>query len=493
MNSIDAINPVTGEKLKTYECTDPKQVQLIVENAHKAQKSWAQTPLKTRLNNLKTLNKLYLKRLDVLAETISADVGKSVTDAMASEVISTYSLLCFYQSNAKKILKNKAIPHPFFKNKKSHIQYEPKGVIAVITPWNYPFYLSFAPIVSALITGNAVVFKPSEHTLMVGEFLHQLFLDAGFPKELFQIMYGDGTLGKALVESNIQKVAFTGSVKTGQAINAAVADRFLDVTLELGGKDAFVVLDDAPIDRAVNAALWGNFFNCGQTCSGVERIIVHKNIAEQFIAKLEAKFNELPLGADSPIYRTLNNKQQHEIVKKQLADAEKNSERFIQRQLDASNTGEFQIPPTFVIEPNSKAIILKDETFGPVATIQVVSSDDEAIALANSTDFGLTASVWTKKRKRAQRFARELEAGSVYVNDHISPQGAGELPWGGIKNSGKGKSRGIDGLLAMTNAKVVSIERINMTREFFWYPLNEKTLKLLKKTPFLIRWLYKIF
>lgn len=255
MNSIDAINPVTGEKLKTYECTDPKQVQLIVENAHKAQKSWAQTPLKTRLNNLKTLNKLYLKRLDVLAETIAADVGKSVTDAMASEVISTYSLLCFYQSNAKKILKNKAIPHPFFKNKKSHIQYEPKGVIAVITPWNYPFYLSFAPIVSALITGNAVVFKPSEHTLMVGEFLHQLFLDAGFPKELFQIMYGDGTLGKALVESNIQKVAFTGSVKTGQAINAAVADRFLDVMLELGGKDAFVVLDDAPIDRAVNAAL----------------------------------------------------------------------------------------------------------------------------------------------------------------------------------------------------------------------------------------------
>lgn len=493
MKTVDAINPVTGEKIKSYEATNPKDIQGIIDSARTAQKAWRQKPLKERLLVVKRLNKLYAERMDDLCKAIAADVGKSQTDALASEVISTYGLLNFYLNNAKKILKDRKIPHPFFKNKKSFIRHEPKGVVAVITPWNYPFYLSFAPILSALIAGNAVVFKPSEHTPYAGEVLHTLFMDAGFPAELFQIIYGDGAAGKALVDGAIDKVSFTGSVKTGQAINAAVADRFLDATLELGGKDPFIVLNDAPLERAVNAALWGNFFNCGQTCSGVERILVQDSIAEKFLALLEEKFMALPLGSDHAIYKTLNNKQQHTIVEKQLKDAEKNAKRLLQRDLAEGAAGEYKIKPTFVIEPSEKALILKDETFGPVATVQTFSTDDEALVLANASEYGLTASVWTKNKKRAKRFFAELEAGSVYVNDHISPQGAGELPWGGTKNSGKGKSRGIEGLLSMTNHKVVSIERVNLKREFFWFPLNEKADKLLKKTPFLIRWLYKIF
>jgi acyl-CoA reductase-like NAD-dependent aldehyde dehydrogenase len=493
MKKIDAINPVTAEIIKSYEATKPADLTDILKRAKHAQKEWAKKSLKERLRFVKKLNTLYAKRMDQLSEAIAADVGKSPTDALASEVISSYGLLNFYQNNAKKILKNKKIPHAFFKNKKSFVRHEAKGVVAVITPWNYPFYLSFAPILSALITGNAVIFKPSEHTPYAGEILHQLFLDAGIPADLFAIIYGDGKLGKALIELEINKLAFTGSVKTGQAINTALAPRFIDATLELGGKDPFIVLNDAPIERAVNAALWGNFFNCGQTCSGVERVIVQKDISEQFLTLLEEKFMALPLGSDSPIYRTLNNKQQHTIVEKQLSDAGKNAKRLLQRELSSDAVGEFKINPTFVIEPSEKALILQEETFGPVATVQIVENDDEAIELANKSDYGLTASVWTKNKKRAKRFLAELEAGSVYLNDHISPQGAGELPWGGIKNSGKGQSRGAEGLLSMTNHKVICLERVNMKREFFWFPLNERAKNILKKTPFLIRWLYKIF
>lgn len=491
--SFESINPMTGEVIKSYDATKIDEIPKRIESLKKAQVAWKKKDIKERLVFTKRLYKLMLEQKNNIAHQISIDTGKSEYEAFVTELLGSFSLLAFYKKYAAKLLKDEKVTHAFLKNKRSYLRREAHGIVAIITPWNYPFYLSFSAILAALIAGNAVLFKPSEHTAFVGEELHRLFLLAGIPEDLFQIVYGAGEQGKAIVDADIQKVAFTGSVVTGQKIAAATAKRLIPTTLELGGKDPFVVCDDAPFERCVKAAVWGNIVNAGQTCSGVERIIVFRSISERFIQALRKEVDALELSGENRSVPSLNNEDQFKIVQKQRADAEKKSKEIIEKKFDKEAEGSFNIAPAFIVEVDEKALILKNETFGPLATIQIVDDLDEAIQLANKSDYGLTTSIWTKSKKRAKQFIAELDAGSVYVNDHIAPQGAGELPWGGFKQSGIGKSRGKIGLLAMTKMKVVSIERINLKSEIFWQPYSKRKEKLMKKLPHLFPFLYRFF
>lgn len=491
MKELDVINPRTNEVIKKIKTTDPKTIKAIVADIHKAQVTWFNTPIKQRLRHFKNLQKIMLRKQDEIIDVITKDCGKNDYEAIISEFSTSFGALCYTIKNSKKLLKTKRIRPRVLKHIKVYQRYEAKGVVAVITPWNYPFYLSLTPIVSALVAGNGVIFKASEHTPLVGEMIHQLFMEAGFPKELFQIVYGAGDIGKEIVDADINHVSFTGSLATGQKINQSLAKRFITANMELGGKDAMVILDDVNLERAVNGSMWASFFNGGQICSSAERIYVHRNIYSEYLEKIKIRINEMNLNGDLAEVAPINNQAQFDLVTKQLAEAEKKCKEIISNRNFDDKKSPLHIAPTFVVEPDAKLDISQKETFGPVSCIFPFDSDEEVIDLVNASEYGLTASVWSGKKKRAKHIMDHIKAGQIYYNDHVSPQGVWEAPWGGFKNSGFGKSRGIEGLYAFTDIKIETFDRLNMKADLYWYGYSEFKLKVFKKFPKLIYWMYK--
>ena len=440
---------------------------------------WKKLTVKERVKCLKNLEKQFIERQDEICSVLSQDVGKTEYEALF-EFIPSLGNIRYIRRNAKKLLKSKRVIHRKFKNKKSYIQYDPLGVVAIITPWNYPLILSIGPIVTALAAGNGVIYKPSEHTSAVGELVDSLIQSSGFPKNLFKTVYGAGDVGAAVVNGNIHKINFTGSLKTGKKLAKIAADKMIPIGLELGGKDPFIVLSDADLDRAAAGAVWSSNFNGGQTCSACERVIVEESVSAKFIEKLKNELDHLNF-KDVREVSPLNNKQQFDIVSKQLKNAEKNSKEVYSKELPEDLDGLYKVNPSIVIEPTEKATIYSNETFGPVMTVEIAKNENEIIELANKLDYGLTASIWTKSNRRALELSRYIDAGSVYINDHLSPQGAPEVPWGGIKSSGIGLTRAEEGLLEMCHKKHISIDRFKMKRDFFWYPYSQKKYDIFKK------------
>ena len=489
MAEIKSINPKTGDQLASYKVTEKKTISELVKKSHFAQEKWAELSVKERLKYFKKLRNVFVDNQEEICKNLALDTGKSEYEALIGEFIICLGLLNYYLKNSANILKKKRIRHKIYKNKKSYLFLEPKGLVAVISPWNYPLLLSFTPIISALITGNSVVFKPSEFTLFIAEKMMSLFRAAGFPNDLLSIIYGDGKTGDALIHEDVQKISFTGSVRTGKYIAKVAGERLIPVTLELGGKDPFIVLNDAPLERAAKAAIWASTFNAGQTCAGVERVVVQKDISERFIGKLKEELDHIILSNENREVACMNNEKQYKIVMDQLSDAEKKSKEVYKKELNEELIGLYNVPAAIVIEPKKTAKILKEETFGPVLTVEVAEDEEEAINMANDSEFGLTASIWTKDQKKAAYFARMLNAGSVYVNDHLAPQAAPDIPWGGVKSSGIGRSRGEEGLKSMCNIKHVSYDRLKLKKEFFWFPYSEKKEKMVKKLIKILKWL----
>jgi acyl-CoA reductase-like NAD-dependent aldehyde dehydrogenase len=489
MAEIKSINPKNGDHLKTYSVTDKKLVNSIVNKAHVAQAKWASVSVAERISYFKRLRNHFVEKQETICRDIALDTGKSDYEALIGEFVVILGILNYYIKRSKQILKKKRLRHKVYKNKRSYISYDPVGVVAVISPWNYPLLLSITPMIAALLAGNAVVFKPSEFTLYIGEKLIQLFKDASFPEDLVSIIYGDGKTGDHLIHENIQKICFTGSVKTGKYIAKVAGERLIPVTLELGGKDPFIVLNDAPLERAAKAAIWASTFNAGQTCAGVERIIVQRAISQKFIEKLKEELNRLNLSNTNRELACMNNEKQYNLVMDQLADAEKNSKEVYKKEFPEGIDGLYNVPAAIIIEPNKEAKILHEETFGPLASVEIVETEEDAINKANDSEYGLTASLWTNSRSKASIYADKLKAGSVYINDHLAPQAAPEAPWGGVKASGIGRTRAEEGLLSMCNIKHISYDRLKLKKEFFWFPYSNKKELLMKKLIQLLKWL----
>jgi acyl-CoA reductase-like NAD-dependent aldehyde dehydrogenase len=461
---LRVVNPATLELVGTVAATDPAAVQELVTEAKVAQEAWGETSPGDRRKVLEQVSKDVLRRAEEIADTVVAETGKPRVEAYTSELFPALDTLAWLARHAEALLAPERVGYPqlHLKHKRAVLYYEPLGVAAVVAPWNFPFAIPFTQSAYALAAGNSVLLKPSELTPLTGALVAELFAAAGAPLLLAQ---GDGAVGEALVASRgLGKVLFTGSAEVGRRVAAAAGERLVPVTLELGGKDPMLVLDDADLSRAVDGALWGSFLNCGQVCSGVERIYVEGDLFEPFVEELARKAAELELGP-------LISAEQRDKVAALVDDALAHGARALTGGRAPERTGWFYEPTVLVDVPDT-ARIEHDEAFGPVVTVARTSDENAAVRAANDSTFALGASVWTSDAERAKRLAHRLRAGTVWHNDHAYSYGAAQAAWGGRGESGFGRTHSKHGLYDLTAPKFVDRDSGRVPVPW-WFPYDE--------------------
>src|SRR5450432_69996 len=473
-SEIAVTNPATQQMIGTVPVAGAQQVAEAVARARAAQVRWAATPIKDRVAVLKRFQKLLCEQQDKVAEVVTREAGKPVAEALSTEVLVVLDGIKFLVDNAPEFLLPERVPHanPIMKLKQGTLLREPYGVIGIISPWNYPFSLPSVQTLTALITGNAVVLKPSEFTPFSSLELQRLLREAGLDPELMQIVTGEGATGGALLDSDIDKLIFTGSVATGKKVAIAAAARLLPVVLELGGKDPMIVLEDADVDVASSAAVWGAFMNAGQTCLSVERCYVHESIYEPFLQACVAKTAKLKQGNGSDPSTDIGpmiHERQLRTVQNHVDDAIANGARLLAGGKAATQLGPCFFAPTILADVTHSMSVMREETFGPVLPVCSFRSEEQAIAMANDSEFGLAASVWTRDRSRGEIVADRINAGTVMVNDVIACFGISEAPHGGVKASGIGRTHGTFGLEEMVWPKYVDSDLLPRMKKLWWY------------------------
>jgi succinate-semialdehyde dehydrogenase/glutarate-semialdehyde dehydrogenase len=485
---LDSFNPATGEKLGSVTMTPPGSVQEVVDQVAVVQPFWAQLTLADRARYLERAAQVLIDETDDIRDLLVREQGKPRNEAFSMELLPTIDALHWISTAGKEILADEKISMPqlFFKTKSSAFTYEPLGVIGIISPWNFPWSIPFGEVALALMAGNGVVLKPASLTPLIGERIAKVFERAGVPEGLVRVIHGPGS-GSALVRSSVAKIFFTGSVQTGRGVGEECARRLKGSVLELGGKDPMIVLPDANIDHAIAGALWGAFANAGQTCSGIERAYVMREVAERFIGGVVAGAEQLrvgdPLEWDTEIGPMVS-REQFDLVKELVDDAVAAGATLrCGGPVDGPpghEHGDFYAPAVLT-DVTHEMRIMREEIFGPVVPIIVVGSEDEAVALANDSDFGLGASVWTADRSKGERIARELETGMVWINDHMFSHGACQCSWGGVKESGLGRTHSKFGLYECVNIKL-RVWEPSTVRNPWWHPYDETLGRALRQT-----------
>jgi acyl-CoA reductase-like NAD-dependent aldehyde dehydrogenase len=475
---IVPVNPATGEILRELECAGEAEVVAAVARAGAAQAAWADLGLRHRIAVLREFQARLFERKSEIAAAITREVGKPLAEALVTEVLVVLDAARFLIDNAWGLLRDEPVPHGNLVTmlKSGWLVREPHGVIAIISPWNYPFSIPATETLAALVAGNAVVLKPSELTPLVALELASLLHAAGVPEDVFQVVIGEGPAGAALLRSPIDKLVFTGSVATGKRIAAAAAERLLPVVLELGGKDPMLVLDDADVDVASSAAVWGAFVNAGQACLSVERCYVHRSLYESFAKACAEKTKQLRIGNGMDAHTDVGpmiQERQVRIVETHVEDAKARGARVLAGGMRLPELGVNFYAPTVLADVTQDMRIMREETFGPVLPMMACIDDDEAVRLANDSEYGLAASVWTRDRKRGERLARRIHAGTVMVNDVISCFGISEAPHGGVKASGVGRTHGRFGLDEMVRVKYLDMDRMPGMKKVWWHGYGE--------------------
>ncbi|WP_067686405.1 aldehyde dehydrogenase family protein [Nocardia jejuensis] len=471
-------SPVDRRPIAEFDVDDRDDVRNAVTRARAAQPDWAARDIGERAAIIGRAIDVIVARRAEITDTIREETGKPHAEALGVEIVPSCDFLNYWTKRARRDLRpHRQRLHGYLRPmKKLHIQYQPLGVVAVITPWNAPFVLTLNPVVQALLAGNTVVFKPSEVTPRSGEWVARILHEAGVPRDVVQALHGDGETGAALVDSPVDKVCFTGSVGTGRKIATACAERLLPCTLELGGKDAMIVCADADLERAAAGAVYLSMFNTGQVCMSVERIYVIDSVADEFIALVQREAAEVTCGAGATDMGPLFWDRQRDIVTAHVEDARTRGARILVGGSAVAGEGLY-FEPTVIAEANHDMLIMTDETFGPVAAIMRVRDEDEAIRLANDSRYGLSGSVFTRDPATARRIAARLTTGSVVHNDSAVIYGVPEAPFGGRKDSGVGHVNGVHALRGFTHAQPVLITRRRPSRESIWYPYTDKTIR----------------
>jgi acyl-CoA reductase-like NAD-dependent aldehyde dehydrogenase len=474
IDTLPSINPATGEVAGYFEKTSPALVAEMVSRARMAQRSWAELPIRERCAKIRDLGERIMGARKELADAVVRESGKPRVEALFADIFVALDSAKYWAENAAAALRSQRVPHHNLaaKAKGGYLVYEPLGVLAIISSWNYPLAIPLSQIIPAVAAGNAVVCKTSDFTPQCGELIAKLFLDAGFPKDLVRVVQGGGEVGQALIDAAPDKVMFTGSVASGRRVAEACARKLIPSVLELGGKDAMIVLADADLGVAASAAVWGSYTNCGQVCLSVERLFVEESISERFAARCVEKTKKLRMGPGSdpasdvgPLIRPQHVQRMSELIE----DAESRGAKVLCGGSGRLDLGPNFFEPTVISGVNSSMKLFQEETFGPILAMQSVRDAEEAITRANDSVFSLAASVWTSDARRGETIAKRLRAGAVMVNDAISYFGIAEAPHGGCGASGWGRTHGKAGLLEMVQTKYIDVDRLPRREKPWWY------------------------
>jgi len=474
VETIPSIDPATGKILAQFEKTLPVALPEILSRARIAQSAWSNVPIEQRCAQLRVLREQMMASRDALADAVVAESGKPRVEALFADLFVALDTAQYFSKNGARLLRSERVPHhsSAAKAKSGRIVYDPVGIIGIISSWNYPLAIPLGQIIPAVVAGNAVVCKSSDLTPHCGALIEKLFADAGFPKNLVTVIQGGGEVGQALIDADPDKVMFTGSVATGRRVAEACARKLIPSVLELGGKDAMIVLADANLEVAASAAVWGSYTNCGQVCLSVERLFVEQSVEEKFLSLCVEKTKKLRLGPGcdpatdvGPLIRPHHVQRVSDLV----SDAVARGAKVLCGGNPRADLGPNFFEPTVIAGVNSSMKLFQEETFGPILAVQSVKDAEEAVARANDSTFALAASVWTSDAKRGQAIATKLRAGAVMVNDAISYFGITEAPHGGCGASGWGRTHGKAGLLEMVQPKYIDTDRLAGREKPWWY------------------------
>lgn len=471
--SIKTVSPSTGEIIDEVSLAGEGEIEKALQAA------WEGVGKEVPRKLFSRLREVLSRRAEEVAELIAREQGKPVTEALAAEIYPSLSYIAFLEEKGEEFIRDKEMPpeEPMFSDRRGRLIVKPTGITLAISPWNYPFAIPFLDIVASIFASSPVLFRPSSLTPLVGLKIAELFQEAGFPPFSLQVLittHGDAE--RIIRDPRVSTVMFTGSLEVGKKIGTIAGEELKRAVLELGGKDAMVVFEDANLERAVNGALWAGFMNAGQTCASVERLIIHHEIAPSFLKALRNKVKKLRVGDplnDGVDMGPMVSENQREKVLSMLSSGEI---------LAGGNPIEgkgFFMEPTLVYEPPEDSPLWQEEVFGPVISIKTFKTEEEALRLANNSKYGLTASVWTKDRERARRVSEKLEAGVVTVNDHLSSYAEPSAPWGGVKGSGLGRTHGSFALREVLQPKYIMEDFSRRKKLLWWFPYGKRSRKIM--------------
>ena len=488
MADIISINPATLEELGRFEPTSAQKVKEYASKARSAGPSWARLSFKERAGYLLRAREYILNNIDDIARTITRDNGKPLAESVSAEILPACDLIWWGAHSVAETLGPRRLTLGIFNLllRRSIISYQPLGVIGIISPWNYPFSIPVGAAVMALLAGNTVILKTSSVTPLVGKIISDMFASVGLPESVFTHIVGGSETGENLLDCRLDKLVFTGSVAVGQHVAEVCARKLVPVTLELGGKDSSIVCADADIETASSGVVWGALTNSGQCCASIERCYVHSSIAGKFIDRVVEKTKRLRVGnGEDPNIDLgpMTTFQQLQTVEAHVEDARSRGAKI--------ECGGKRIEPGYFFEPtvitgvDHTFACVNCETFGPTLPIMTYDDDQQAVQLANDSQYGLNAYIWTKDIKAGRKMAVKLRAGTVQINDSVYTHAISQTPWGGLKRSGFGRTHGAWGFFELTSLHHTHINYLTWLKDFWWYPYNKRlvsTLKSLSKT-----------
>ncbi|MFQ6608886.1 MAG: aldehyde dehydrogenase family protein [Fidelibacterota bacterium] len=473
-NTLDSINPVNGQVIDKVTISTQSKIDEQLSRIEEALPAWQSKRLVERAAALRAVRKVLIARMDEIMDLVRLETGKTEFDGIV-EVLTTAEIMRFVEKEGPLTLATQRRSSGFLLHKRARVEYRPHGIVGVISPWNYPLILAAGPVVQALMAGNGVILKPSEFVPLTALKLKEIFLEAGFPQGLLQVAIGAADAGKMIVESPQTKlICFTGSVSVGRKIATACAHQLKPVIIELGGKDAMIVLEDAYLERAARAAVWGGFQNAGQTCISVERIYVEEGIADQFVERVQELTEGIALSSeveDGDLGPVINPAQKEKI-------------KALLTEVGAAETTKSEnlfIRPQVITEPAESSKLMMEETFGPIITVHTVKDHWEAVKKVNALNYGLNTSIFSEDLKKAREMTREIKSGNVVINDVLTNYLCVNLPFGGVGLSGLGRLQGKEGIRSFTFTQSILEDRFGLKKEPWWFPVSPVIKKLFRR------------